>query len=335
MKGRTRPSDDDNILAPGSLRSVLFSPIALMLSFLPKFIRETIYVIWFNICLVNSIFFLYTCCLIVQIYYFNDNEASVKARRHRCAQLCHYFFRYGIFFPCPWITVDHPKIDWSCCEEDKVATLINHTSYLDAILYSAVSPPNIIPLNKTLMKASIFKLPFMGKISTWVGHFPVHFTSEQGSSVDQTQQKPVMEAFETYVTEGGGLTFCPEGTVNAKPYEMLSWRTGGFRITERNNMKYVFFTHVGCDKVWGPKAKVGGYPANLKLSVSAYEDNSKESNDPVEKEKLFKAKVSHMQKMMQQEINALLSWVTHREFAALSTLANRQSLSSDPRLYLD
>ncbi|KNC72332.1 hypothetical protein SARC_15113, partial [Sphaeroforma arctica JP610] len=86
------------------------------------------------------------------------------------------------------------------------------------------------------MMASLFRVPILGRISSWVGHFPVHFKAGDSDVVDRGLQGVVMEQVHEYVESGGGLCFYPEGGINKSPYTMRNWRRGALRVAERHGM---------------------------------------------------------------------------------------------------
>eukprot|EP00953_Heterococcus_sp_UTEX-ZZ885_P005495 3429-Heterococcus_DN1.PRE.3 len=55
---------------------------------------------------------------------------------------------------------------------------MNHSSYMDSILFVAACPTSVVWRYRTLMKAGLFDVPLLGAISRAIGHFPVHFISK-------------------------------------------------------------------------------------------------------------------------------------------------------------
>ena len=82
-----------------------------------------------------------------------------RSQRWACA-VCHWCFRALILAPCPWIRVrSPPDATWrELLGREKVFLLMNHTSFLDAIIFVAMCPPDVLWRYRTLMKASLFKV---------------------------------------------------------------------------------------------------------------------------------------------------------------------------------
>jgi 1-acyl-sn-glycerol-3-phosphate acyltransferase len=72
-----------------------------------------------------------------------------------------------------------PLSDWqSLLGREKVFLAMNHSSYMDSILFVAACPTSVVWRYRTLMKAGLFDVPLLGAISRAIGHFPVHFISK-------------------------------------------------------------------------------------------------------------------------------------------------------------
>jgi 1-acyl-sn-glycerol-3-phosphate acyltransferase len=79
---------------------------------------------------------------------------------------------------CPWITVEPRGLNFSSAmgESGKpVLILGNHTSFLDTLLFAAFIDMRVVGGIKTLVAASLFKLPLLGYIMKSIGHIPVYF----------------------------------------------------------------------------------------------------------------------------------------------------------------
>jgi 1-acyl-sn-glycerol-3-phosphate acyltransferase len=76
--------------------------------------------------------------------------------------------------------IDSPPLsDWeSLLGREKVFLAMNHSSYMDSILFVAACPTSVVWRYRTLMKAELFDVPLLGAISRAIGHFPVHFVSK-------------------------------------------------------------------------------------------------------------------------------------------------------------
>jgi 1-acyl-sn-glycerol-3-phosphate acyltransferase len=99
--------------------------------------------------------------------------------------------------------------------------LANHTSMLDVIVFAAAFPWSTYNRYcRTLAKATLAKVPLVGKMIFLAGHFPVHFAKgDEGDEnisesfrVDKERQKLVMAQIQSFIAaKEGYLTVFPEG----------------------------------------------------------------------------------------------------------------------------
>ena len=140
-----------------------------------KLIREPCRV-WFTVCLFVSLSTSWVLCMFFRYVV----PGTVIQKQGRACAVCKYCFKYLVLLPCPWIQIQAPSQDeWSrLLDRTNVFVALNHTSFLDSIIFAALCPPNVIKRYRTLMKASLFKLPLLGGVCEIVGHFPVAFVTE-------------------------------------------------------------------------------------------------------------------------------------------------------------
>jgi 1-acyl-sn-glycerol-3-phosphate acyltransferase len=100
-----------------------------------------------------------------------------------------------------------------------VFVMMNHVSFLDAMVFSAYCPTDIIIHTRTLMKAGLFKLPIFGVIAKRCGHFPVFFSGTKlgDFSTNKDRMNQVMEGVNKHVLAGGSLALFPEGQIGKNP----------------------------------------------------------------------------------------------------------------------
>jgi 1-acyl-sn-glycerol-3-phosphate acyltransferase len=158
--------------------------------------------------------------------------------------------------------------------------LINHTSPIDAFLFAATVPLKYAAKIRTLFKAELFDVPFLGDITRYCGHFPVYFTnaSLNNFSIDKQKQHEVTKNIKSHLNNGGHLAFFPEGQLNrADTKQLQPFRHGSFQIfaehfatTETKgsrNLSLYCFLHKGLEKTWHPTAKLGGNPSQVNCQV--------------------------------------------------------------------
>eukprot|EP00903_Cladosiphon_okamuranus_P009525 g9074.t1 len=190
----------------------------------------------------------------------------------RCCQCCHYAFRWFMLGSCPWIRVSTPPAEdmTRLLDRERVCLLINHTSFLDSILFVATTPSSIIWRYRTLMKAGLFDWPFLGGVCRMVGHFPVLFQSrdEHCFTVDKPEQAKIMEKVKTHVKSNGCLCLFPEGKINRNPAVLCPFRRGSFGVVQEMDMAVVTLTTVGCNDSWPIESAVGGRPARILMRLT-------------------------------------------------------------------
>ena len=80
---------------------------------------------------------------------------------------------------------DYSKMKWNEVPSN-AHILFNHMSFWDSLNYTAEAPFSVCYTKKTLMKASLSKMPVAGTlIFKIMGHFPVYFASEKAEEFGQ------------------------------------------------------------------------------------------------------------------------------------------------------
>lgn len=187
-----------------------------------------------------------------------------------CSVACRVVFR-SAFVANPQLTIhiDDSEVRWADVPP-RTCMLINHTSFLDALVFTAHSPFSFIMTSRTLMKASLRKLPIFGGVFDRVGHFPVHFKSEEGGafSVDKDRQMAVAARVQSHVKRDGRLTIFPEGQMNTAPSQLMPFRHGSFSTIIENNMEMYYCIMWGNNTVWPAKsATPAGGPLDLFIKI--------------------------------------------------------------------
>ncbi|CAM9931953.1 unnamed protein product [Chrysoparadoxa australica] len=196
---------------------------------------------------------------------------SQREKESRAAVVCRWCFRVLLLAPCPWIDITPPpKEEWlELCDRDGVCLLINHVSFLDAFVFVAMTPRSVVTRYKTLMKAQLFNVPLLGTISRLVGHFPVHFLTNDDAEfrVNKEAQSEVGERVNEWVAKGGCLSIFPEGRTNRKPPVMHSFRKGPFKVAAELNTAVVGLVTVGNHQCWPRNESIGGLPSKIGMKL--------------------------------------------------------------------
>jgi len=226
------------------------------------------------------------------------------------AVICNYLFRAIAFFN-PQINVKIVKsdVDWASIP-GKSCVAINHTSFWDAIVFSGFAPLRYVYNCRTLVKASLRKLPVFGPVFDRCGHFPVYFKGEgEGDfSVDQAKQAEVTERLNEHLKNGGRIAFFPEGIVNKDVATLKPFRRGSFKTITENQLQLYYMVIVGNNECWPATAAIGGYPAEIRMVLRKFNyDSSTNPSDLADA----------LQAAMQQE---LLKLIEQRSIELRSTL---------------
>ena len=211
-----------------------------------------------------------------------------------CAIACKYIFGLLIQLnPQVRIRMDETRQKW-----DKIpnasAVICNHTSFLDAFVFTGYSPTSYITNARTLMKDSLKKLPIFGGVFDRVGHFPVYFKSEEGGAfgVDPVKQAPVNERVQTHLETGGRIALFPEGQVNKNPATLMPFRNGTFSTIIKHKLPVYYVVMVGNDTVWPASSSTGvGAPTTIDIAIGSIPIDHESESDPAALSKKCQAAV--------------------------------------------
>jgi hypothetical protein len=157
-----------------------------------------------------------------------------------------------------WKTVD---VSQSC------ATLVNHTSFLDALIVPYCAPHYYRAGTRVLFMAKMASWPIIGPCYRLGGHFPVHFAKYvEGHFRVSEKQAAVNVRFDQYLREGGHVLLFPEASINKTPMELKPFRHGTFKSLVGVRAKRVFIlTMAWPNQCWPANAAIGGYPAHIRM----------------------------------------------------------------------
>jgi len=158
-----------------------------------------------------------------------------------------------------------------------VMILINHASFLDAMLYCAFCPTRTLVQvrTRTLASVGIMRLPCVGQIVASCGHIGVNFSAVKTGtdtsddfSVDSASAQKMMNRVNEHLSSGKGwLSMCPEGRLNQGSGRQLQpFRFGGFKSVDEYDMEVWGFGLAGCSSCW-PAAGLGGSPAKITVNL--------------------------------------------------------------------
>lgn len=233
--------------------------------------------VWFGLC-----FFWLVMTLTVTLPVVHLVVPSKRGKFEWSERICHLLFCI-VFKLCPWASLDNAPSneDWIRVIPNEAmkrgaVVMVNHTSYMDGFLFSALTPFRVIERTRTLMKSSLFSVPVLGGVFTRLGHLPVYFVRETDNnsfSVDKERQAKVTQTVRAHLAGGGVLAFCPEGGINRKdPTKLLSFRRGTFQMIAELGVPIFGLTMYGNHVFWPPAAQMGGLPSTIIADVFAVED---------------------------------------------------------------
>lgn len=287
---------------------------------------------WFMTTFIGSVATAGLLCRLTHLLAF----LSPKRRQQISAQIAGLAFRM-IFTLNPQISIEHATDDEPAWDElfssgtQAPIVLINHTSPLDSIFYSACMPTAYIKHVKTLAKSSLFKIPGFGTILHACGHFPVFFAKETATnnfSVDKQAQEKVAKDIETHLLEGGGLSMFPEGQLNPSDCKKLqTFRRGALQLAREKNLAVWGFLHTGIDTIWPVKDKFGGNPGRIRFKLFKLDiPSSVHSTDDLN------TFVTHVENMMQLELNLMHAL---DEFDIRGIVESKRLLAQEVKLTAD
>jgi len=206
-----------------------------------------------------------TCFLICSIVHLLP--ISHKKKIGTSAKIAHVFFKLWLMLT-PWIRFNwSKKFDWDKAFTGKGNTfiLLNHSSFLDGFLATALLPFNRIGTIRTMIKAQLLNIPVIGGICRKCGHFPVWFTSAADGvfKVDSEKQVHVEKETKEHLQTGGNIVFFPEGQVSKVAETLQLFRRGGFGLIKEHNAQVWGLVMKGCTDIWPKDAAMGGFPGTL------------------------------------------------------------------------
>eukprot|EP00041_Stephanoeca_diplocostata_P028809 m.833455 g.833455 ORF g.833455 m.833455 type:complete len:279 (-) comp23442_c0_seq20:1985-2821(-) len=234
-----------------------------------------IYQVYFGMCVVGFLLTLRIGTSIISNYASLTGVPKKQAQNWCCvfARRClSVLFAFN-----PWIrivTADGKPLKWPKKKDGEPAPffVMNHTSFLDFFVFSAMCPPDVYEnfSLRTMIKGDLFQMPLYGPaVGRDCGSFPVHFTgSKHGDfKVDKSLQMEVMAKIDDHVTGGGSLAICPEGQISKDPPSLQSFRRGSFALPIKHKMPIWGLTMLGCHESWPKKSTMGGLPATITITL--------------------------------------------------------------------
>lgn len=270
--------------------------------------------IWFAITILLGFIFLYLACL--PVYYIGHvfTKALSKADANKyCTYLSGTMLRC-VRWVNPQLRVhqeyDHHKISFADVPSN-AHIMFNHMSFWDSLNYYSVAPLDVICTKKTLMKASIMKMPIAGPIIfKFMDHFPVYFASAGADDfgVDKDKQDKVMKNIDSWLNvDKRGLGYCPEGKMGVNPSVVQPLRYGMLKIIAATNAPVYVCTQWQNEVFWPPAEAVGGHAADVGVTLAEYK--YKDGKEPVPKNAAGEfdvaAYATDMQAFMQREVDRL------------------------------
>ncbi|KAG5487539.1 hypothetical protein LSCM1_07496 [Leishmania martiniquensis] len=167
---------------------------------------------------------------------------------------------------------DGKPVGWDDIARTSIALALNHTSFWDTFEVVGITPMSHLLHIRTLMKASLRRIPIFGGVFNRVGHFPVYFTSDADGNfqVDKEKQAVVQERVNAHLRRGGSLVFFPEGTVNRTPETLKAFRFGTFATIMEHRLPVYYMVAVGGEKTWPPQMPYGGLPADVHIRIGRF-----------------------------------------------------------------
>lgn len=192
-----------------------------------------------------------------------------------CVAACNWAFWFPTSFVCPWVRVEDTTGGraWeelgAVMREKGVCVLLNHTSFMDTLVFVGYAPLDLLYSMRTLMSSKLFKIPLLGSIARMVGHQPVYFLrNEEGQfSLDKERMKETNKNVAAHLDGGGSLVVFPEGQLNARPETLLSFRRGTFATAIERGLPLWGLVFVGCDKTWPLSEAIGGLPGDVRFAL--------------------------------------------------------------------
>jgi len=160
-----------------------------------------IFRVWFALTVLVAIIIMWLQGQLV----YRLSSAPLLDKQRRCKSFVRLAFR-GILLFNPWIRISYDDAQWQPFRDAKAASgrgsvvIINHTSFMDAIIYTAMCPADVLPHCCTLAKKELFHLPLFGTTMRLCGHLPVPFVGkEEGNfAVDRAAMESTLRLAGTH-----------------------------------------------------------------------------------------------------------------------------------------
>jgi 1-acyl-sn-glycerol-3-phosphate acyltransferase len=238
------------------------------------YIPSPITQVWFGITLAVNAVAAAVCTTL--IHGFSTSTKLISKRRSEA--LCKYVS--SVFW---FIMIKlNPQIHISCRNVEKgvawaniepnACVLVNHVSIFDAMLIVYMCPWKNLSHIKCLIKASLFKIPIVGASFHHMGHFPVHFVSNE--SEEFRTNKEAQANISDMVLEHmrwGQLCLFPEGRINPDAKTLLPFRLGTISLMLKNSTPIYYFVATNTNKTWPTKAQIGGRNADIECRFGRFE----------------------------------------------------------------
>lgn len=217
------------------------------------------------------------------LLYLIDPLRHLGVPRHVVQSVCVFIMAYA--FKAVWwlnpqvrmrvdfdANVDGAPVSWADIERAGVALTMNHTSFWDVFQMIGLTPMSHLRRMRTLMKASLRKIPIFGGIFDRVGHFPVYFKSDEDGNfhVDKERQAVVARHVDWHLRHGGSIVVFPEGAVNKHPETLQTFRFGTFATIFEHRMPVYYMVSINNEKTWPPQMPYGGLPANIRVRIGRF-----------------------------------------------------------------
>ncbi|CAJ1396380.1 unnamed protein product [Effrenium voratum] len=240
----------------------------------------------FGICLVCSLFPAWLVAVVAKLISFclpGDRRAAFERILGRLLIVLVVLCWRLLFLLCAWVRIDVFQQEGDgpfLGEPGKPAVLVmNHTSFLDAVLAPSLAPLCRSPDVRVLVANYVFDIPLLSSVMRGIGLPEVPFKGSAGDFGNMAVEKELMDvrlqAFCDHVKSGGVGAWFPEGLRNrGNPEVLQEFRAGAFAVPAQADVEIWCCAAVGCNVSWPLKALMGGCPARIGLKVFRLTDSS-------------------------------------------------------------
>ncbi|KPA75602.1 putative mitochondrial acyltransferase-like protein, copy 2 [Leptomonas pyrrhocoris] len=218
--------------------------------------------------------------------------------------------------------VDGKPTSWADIPDKGIALTLNHTSFWDVFEVIGLTPMSHLRRTRTLMKASLRKIPIFGGCFDRVGHFPVYFKSDEDGNfhVDKEKQAVVATHVAGHLRRGGNIVVFPEGAVNKNPETLQTFRYGTFATIFEHRMPVYYLVSLGNERTWPAQHPYGGAPADIRVRIGAFPiDFDKENSKVV---------AARLQQRMQQVRDEMAAEEAEADAAAAQTKKTKTAVDA-------